>query len=175
MIFLGRFSLGRKTRSVLAILLSQSAKSLVSLNFVLIAIPTNAIKAPKTKIPRQFALNVKHLEHKISRKYSLINTLISYALISILGGGVISLIAYYVIEIILIDRFFQLILLSQFQRLWRQNQAQRYPSSKNRVFMFTTALLWLGLRCQCLQLIILRQINCWCNIGYTSTQEISIA
>ncbi len=48
------------------------------------------------------ALNVKHLEHKISRKYSLINTLISYALISILGGGVISLIAYYVIEIILI-------------------------------------------------------------------------
>ena len=147
MIFLGRFSLGRKTRSVLAILLSQSAKSLVSLIFVLIAIPTNAIKAPKTKIPRQFTLNVKHLEHKISRKYSLINTLISYALISILGGGVISLIAYYVIEIILIDRFFQLILLSQFQRLWRQNQAQRYPSSKNRVFHVydSPTLAWLAM------------------------------
>ena len=37
--------------------------------------------------------------------------------------------------------------------------------------MFTTALLWLGLRCQCLQLLILCQINCWCNISYTSTQE----
>ena len=37
--------------------------------------------------------------------------------------------------------------------------------------MFTTVLLWPGQRCQCLQLLILCQINCWCNIVYTLYPE----
>ena len=38
-------------------------------------------------------------------------------------------------------------LTTKFQRLWRQNQAQRYPSSKNRVFHVydSPTLAWLAL------------------------------
>ena len=38
-------------------------------------------------------------------------------------------------------------LTTKFQRLWRQNQAQRYPSSKNRVFHVydSPTLAWLAM------------------------------
>ena len=66
---------------------------------------------------------------------------------------------------------------TKFQRLWRQKQAQRYLSSKNRVFHVydSPTLAWLAMLVfaivQLFQLFILCQINCWCNIVYTSHPE----